>query len=110
MDRGIPVARDGGIPVEISWTSTGEGAAPLQIEVAAEGELDSLVLYAGREEIARSRGEPLVVTRGLPGDALDLYVAIARKGKKIVGYKTLGLAAREAGNSSPPTFSGTISQ
>jgi len=92
MDRGIPAARDGGVPIAISWSATGEGEAPLRIDVAAEGELDSLTLYAGREEIARSRGEPLIVTRALPGEAPDLYVAIAKKGKKIVGYKTLGLA------------------
>jgi len=92
MERGIPAARDGGIPIAISWRPEGRGEAPLRIDIAADGELDSLVLYAGREEIARSRGEPIVVTRALPGDALDLYVAIARKGKKIVGYKTLGLA------------------
>jgi hypothetical protein len=91
MDRGIPAARDGGIPIAISWTSIGEGAAPLRIEVAAEGELDSLALYDGREEIARSLGEPLAVARPLPGEAPGLYVAIARKGKKIVGYKTLTL-------------------
>jgi hypothetical protein len=94
MDRGIPAARDGGIPIAVSWTNVGEAAAPLQIDVSAAGEVDSLALYAGREEIARSRGEPLRVTRALPGEALDLYVAIARKGKKIVGYKSLGLALR----------------
>jgi hypothetical protein len=98
MDRGIPAARDGGFPIALSWASTGEGAAPLQIDASAEGETDSLKLYAGREEIASSRGEPLRVARGLPGDALDLYVAIARNGRKIVGYKTLGLALRAADN------------
>ena len=97
MDRGIPAARDGGVPIAISWADTGEGAAPVRIGVTAEGELDSLALYAGREEIARSRGEPLHVTRALPGEALDLYVVIAKKGKKIVGYKTLGLAKRGGG-------------
>lgn len=94
MDRGIPAGRDGGIPIAFAWKDAGEGAAPLRIDVAAEGELDALALYAGREEIARSRGEPLAVNRALPGEALDLYVAIARRGKKIVGYKTLGLAQK----------------
>ena len=94
MARGIPAARDGGIPIAFAWKDAGEGAAPLRIDVAAEGELDSLTLYAGREEIARSRGEPLAVTRALPFEALHLYVAIARKGKRIVGYKTLGLAQK----------------
>jgi len=109
LDGGIPAARDGGVPIAISWRREGEGAAPLRIEVAAEGEIDSLALYAGREEIARSRGEPLVVTRATPGAALSLYVAIARKGKKIVGYKTLGLALRDpngdAESSALETFS-----
>ena len=59
-----------------------------------ENESDSLALYAGREEIARSRGEPLHVTRALPGDAPDLYVAIARNGKKIAGIRTIGLAQK----------------
>jgi hypothetical protein len=92
LDRGVPAARDGGVPIAIAWSAEGEGGAPLTIDVSAAGEIDSLVLYAGHEEIARSQGEPLRVTRALPGAAPDLYVAIAKKGKKIVGYKAIGLA------------------
>jgi hypothetical protein len=95
-DRGLPAARDGGVPIAIRWADGAEGAAPLRIEVSAAGEIDSLALYAGREEIARSRGEPLAVTRARPGAAPDLYFAIARKGKRIVGYKAIGLALRSA--------------
>jgi beta-lactamase family protein len=104
--RGFAAAGDGGIPIEFSWEQVGKESYFVDINVAAEGEFDSMVLYEGSLEIARSTGEPIHVKRPNPDETLHLYVAIARKGKRIVGYKNLGLISsskRRTALVSPPS-------
>ncbi len=94
MNRGFPVARDGGVPLEFAWNPVGEEGEAVSVSVSAPQEVDSLKLFEGSKEIAVSAGEPISIERPVPGEKPQLYVAVARKGKRIVGYKSLGLAMR----------------
>jgi len=94
MGEGIPVARDGGLPIEMAWVAVEGEPGRVKLNVSCGARATSLALYEGREMIARTDGGPIEVEREVPGGTPAVYLAIARDGERIVGYRALGLVMR----------------
>ena len=89
----VPAAVDGGAPIEIAFEERGEDSITLRLS-AGDADVDELVLYDGTEEIGRGGPEGFEATRPIPGIDPRVFVAIATKGSRLVGYASLGLAMR----------------